>query len=253
MYVPSKMPAAHFFSIPVDISLDIDCRYIKETGTRVARRPAHTLFPTALHGSSSTFLRSLVLPPPFPLSPLLIITPTKLRIIVTLDIQYRTLPTQRAILPAAAAAAAALFLLYEIPPVENGVLVLLYQVAQARVARINQLKGREAAFVLGPWIRARFEHHVDEGVAELALGFGFAVDPADGGVERCVALDARDGVAFKIFLVEEVVDNVVCVWEREREHKRSAFWGCLGDNVDWGQGREGQEIGHVQFPLDAAS
>lgn len=42
------------------------------------------------------------------------------------------------------------------------------------------------------------------------LGFGFGVEPADGGVEGGVAFKAVCWVAFKVWLVEEEVDDFVC-------------------------------------------
>lgn len=97
----------------------------------------------------------------------------------------------------------------EVTGVEGGVLVLLNEVAEGGVAGVDELEGGKAALVLDARVGAGLEHHVDEGVAELALGRGFRVDPADGGVQGRVALEAVDGVAFEVGLVEEEVDDFV--------------------------------------------
>lgn len=99
----------------------------------------------------------------------------------------------------------------EVTGVLAGVDVLLDQVAELLVARVDELRGGEAALVLDARVGAGLEHHVDEVVTKGALGGGFGVDPADGGVQGGVAFLAVDGVAFEVGLVEEVVDDVVFV------------------------------------------
>lgn len=97
----------------------------------------------------------------------------------------------------------------EVAGVLAGVDVLLDEVAELLVARVDELRGGEAAFILDARVGAGLEHHVDEVVAKGALGGGFGVEPADGGVQGGVAFLAVDGVAFEVGLVEEVVDDVV--------------------------------------------
>lgn len=106
----------------------------------------------------------------------------------------------------------------EVTGVLAGVDVLLDQVAELLVARVDELRGGEAALVLDARVGAGLEHHVDEVVAKGALGGGFGVDPADGGVQGGVAFLAVDGVAFEVGLVEEVVDDVVFVMKLLLEH-----------------------------------
>lgn len=97
----------------------------------------------------------------------------------------------------------------EVAGVLAGVDVLLDEVAELLVARVDELRGGEAAFILDARVGAGLEHHVDEVVAKGALCGGFGVEPADGGVQGGVAFLAVDGVAFEVGLVEEVVDDVV--------------------------------------------
>lgn len=97
----------------------------------------------------------------------------------------------------------------EVAGVLAGVDVLLDEVAEFLVARVDELRGGEAALILDARVGAGLEHHVDEVVAKGALGGGFGVEPADGGVQGGVAFLAVDGVAFEVGLVEEVVDDVV--------------------------------------------
>lgn len=101
----------------------------------------------------------------------------------------------------------------EVAGVLAGVDVLLDEVAELLVARVDELRGGEAALVLDARVGAGLEHHVDEVVAKGALGGGFGVEPADGGVQGGVAFLAVDGVAFEVGLVEEVVDDVVFLCE----------------------------------------
>lgn len=103
--------------------------------------------------------------------------------------------------------------------------MLLDEFAEGRVAGVDELEGREAALVLDTRAGAGFEHHVDEGVAEFAVGLGFVVDPADGAVEGCVAFLAVDGVALKVWLVEEEVDYVVCGRVLELAFCFCMIWG----------------------------
>lgn len=60
--------------------------------------------------------------------------------------------------------------------------MLLDEVAQAGVGGVDKLEGGEAGLVAGSGGGAGLEHHLHEGVAELALRGGLAVDPADGAV-----------------------------------------------------------------------
>lgn len=132
----------------------------------------------------------------------------------------------------------------------------LYELAQARVARVDELVGRQAALVLDARVRAGLEHHVDEGVAELALRLGLAVDPPHRGVQRRVALDAVDRVALEAFLVEEVVDDVVCegVAEERRILVSGSILGLSGAKGSRAAGEKKKGMGQdVQFPLAAAS
>lgn len=162
-----------------------------------------------------------VLSSALPLGPLLLVTTAKLGIVVVVVIlilvvsanvirqgrsrsrrRWRGRTTRRS--DAAAAAD-----VDEVAGVLAGVNVLLDEVAELVVARIDELRGGEAALVLDARVGAGLEHHVDEVVAKGALGGGFGVEPADGGVQGGVAFLAVDGVAFEVGLVEEVVDDVV--------------------------------------------
>lgn len=87
--------------------------------------------------------------------------------------------------------------------------MLVDEAPQGRVGRVDELVGREAALVAQARVGAGLEHHADEGGAKLALRGGLRVEPADGGVKGRVALEAVDGVAFKVGLVEEEVDDFV--------------------------------------------
>lgn len=87
--------------------------------------------------------------------------------------------------------------------------MLLDEVPQVLVGGVDELVGRQAGLVLYARVGAGLEHHLDEGVAEWPLGGGLRVDPADGGVEGGVALEAGYGVAFKVGLVEEEVYDFV--------------------------------------------
>lgn len=71
-----------------------------------------------------------------------------------------------------------------------GVLVLLDELAQLLVGGVDELVRRQAGLVLDARVRPGLEHHLDEGVAKGSLGGWLRVDPADGGVEWGVALEA---------------------------------------------------------------
>lgn len=162
-----------------------------------------------------------VLSPALPLGSLLLVAATKLGIVVDIVIvvvgvnvvhQGRCRSGRRRGRRAAGRSdtvAAATADVDEVAGVLDGVDVLLDEVAELLVARVDELQGGEAALVLDARVGAGLEHHVDEVVAEGALGGGFGVEPADGGVQGGVALLAVDGVAFEVGLVEEVVDDVV--------------------------------------------
>lgn len=66
-------------------------------------------------------------------------------------------------------------------------------------------------------------------------GLGERVDEADGGVQGGVAFDARDGVAFKAFLVEEDVDDFVFVYTSVCNLTILALWDLvrLGPGKCW--------------------
>lgn len=168
---------------------------------------------------NSTLPSSPVLPPPLPLRPLLIITPTELSILITLispraaaaALQGRrpgsnpgeVRPTARDIGHAAGA-------LDKVALVQHGVLVLLDQVPEPGVPGVDELEGRQAALVPDARVRPGLEHHLHQGVAELALRLGLAVDPPYGRVEGRVALEPVGRVALEVVLVEEEVDDLVC-------------------------------------------
>lgn len=147
----------------------------------------------------------------------------------------------------------------EVAGVLAGVHVLLDEVAELLVARVDELRGCEAALVLDARVGTGLEHHVDEVVAKGALGGGFGVEPADGGVQGGVALLAVDGVAFEVGLVEEVVDDVVFLG--------SCFSIWVGFSFMNGGGEKGRFRGYIymrhegeaqtglyaQLPREAAS
>lgn len=87
--------------------------------------------------------------------------------------------------------------------------MLPYHVPQLLVARVDEVVRREAALVLHPGVGAGLEHHLDQGAAEGSLRRGLRVEPADGGVQRRVALEAGDGVTLEGGLVEEHVYDFV--------------------------------------------
>lgn len=99
---------------------------------------------------------------------------------------------------------------HEIPGVQLGVLVLLYEVLEAGVGGVDELDGGQARLVAHARAAAGLEHHAHEGVAEVALRRRLAVDPPDGAVQRGVALDPVQRVAFEVGGVEEGVDYFVC-------------------------------------------
>lgn len=181
------------------------------SSTPDSQRPIVDHSPYNTH-TSSTLLRRPILPSPLPLRPLFVITATELSIILTLHIQYRLIPRtrRRPSTTTIARRVRSRSLHNEVAAIEDRILVLLYEVAQRGVARVDELEGREPALVLDARVGPGLEHHVDQRVAELVLRGGLAVDPAHGGVQRRVAFGAGDGVAFEVFLVEEVVDDVVC-------------------------------------------
>lgn len=84
------------------------------------------------------------------------------------------------------------------------------EVTEFLVGGIHELDGGEAALVAEAWVGAGLEHHLDEGPAKGPLGGRFGVEPADGGVQRGVAVEAVERVALEVGLVEENVDDFVC-------------------------------------------
>lgn len=98
----------------------------------------------------------------------------------------------------------------EIAGVLIGVVLFLDKVAEGRVGRVDELESGEATLVADAGVGASLKHHLDKGVAELALGGGFRVEPADGGVEGGITLETVDRIAFEVGLVEEEVNDVVC-------------------------------------------
>lgn len=157
---------------------------------------------------------ALVLSPALPLGPLLLITAAELGVVVVIALGHAIDREPRGSVggPARRGRARGRAHVDEVACVLVGVLVALDEVAKFLVAGVDELEGGEAAFVLDARVGAGLEHHVDEVVAKGALGGGFGVEPADGGVQGGVALEAVDGVAFEVGLVEEVVDDVV--WKR---------------------------------------
>jgi hypothetical protein len=159
-----------------------------------------------------------VLPSALPLRSLLFITTAKLGVIVVILFfmsvnvirqgrscsrgRWRRRTTRRSNSAAAAD-------VDEVAGVLAGIDVLLDEVAEFLVTRVDELRGGEATLVLDARVGAGLEHHVDEVVTKGALGGGFGVEPADGGVQGGVAFLAVDRVAFEVGLVEEVVDDVV--------------------------------------------
>lgn len=151
---------------------------------------------------------AFLLPPPLEFYPLFFVTATELGIVVTLfGLDVGSSPLL----------ALGLVVLHidVVAGVQGGELVLADDVLELVVGGVDELDGGEPALVLDPGIRAGLEHHLDEGLAEFALGGGLRVDPADRGVEGGVALGAGDGVAFELGLVEEEVYNFVWI-ARER-------------------------------------
>lgn len=153
---------------------------------------------------------ALVLSPALPLGPLFLITATELGVVVVIALGHTIDRETRGLARGPwRGRAGGRTHVDEVACVLVGVLVALNEVAEFLVAGVDELEGGEAALVLDARVGAGLEHHVDEVVAEGALGGGFGVEPADGGVQGGVALEAVDGVAFEVGLVEEVVDDVV--------------------------------------------
>lgn len=124
--------------------------------------------------------------------------------------------------------------------------MLLNELAELLVGGVYELQGGDAAAVTGAWVGAGLEHHLDEGVAKLSLGRGFRVEPANGSVQRCVALEAVDGVALEVGLVKEEVDDFIyegrgsCVRLEERQEGEP-------------KSRLRKDGENEQFPREAAS
>lgn len=165
------------------------------------------LSPHRLLTPSSAFPGSLFLLPPLPLGSLLIVTPAKLGVIVVaFGLLWLGIQNATAVVGCRGRRRD------KVAAVQHGVLVLLNQLPQACVARIHQLVCRQARLVLDARVGAGFEHHLYQGVAKLTLGIGLAVDPSHGGMQGGVAFASGYGIAFEVFLVEEEVDDLVCVW-----------------------------------------
>ncbi len=105
--------------------------------------------------------------------------------------------------------AAAAHHLHKVAGILRRVQVLVNEAPQGRVGGVDELVRREAALVAQARVGAGLEHHADEGGAKVALRGRFRVEPADGGVQGRVPLEAVDGVALKVGLVEEEVDDFV--------------------------------------------
>lgn len=160
--------------------------------------------------------------PPLELSPLVLVATAELRIIVIFIITIIIPRGSKCIRTAAAllglgrrGRSSSRGLLDgpgidEIAGVEGGVLVLLDEVAQGLVARVDELVGGQAGAVAHPRAGAGLEHHLDQRVAELALRRRLAVDPADGAVQGRVPVRPVRRVALEVGLVEEQVDDLVC-------------------------------------------
>lgn len=150
--------------------------------------------------------------PPLPLGSFLLVTTAELGIIVIIIITttLALLPHSRRMVTTPLVVRGACVNGNKVARVLVRILVLLDELAQLDVARVDELQGRQAALVLDARVRAGLEHHLDEGLAKGALGGGLGVEPADGGVQGRVALEAVDRVAFERGLVEEEVDDFVC-------------------------------------------
>lgn len=142
--------------------------------------------------------------PPLKLGALLIIASTELSIVVAVS----GLSVREEV--RIARAALDLAGIHEVSLVETGVFVLLDQLFQRLVPRVHQLDRREFRLVLHARVRPGFQHHLHQGVSELALGGRLRVDPSDGGVEWRVTLYAVYGIALEVRLVEEEVYYLVC-------------------------------------------
>lgn len=139
-----------------------------------------------------------LLSPPLPLGSFLVIAPAKLCIIIIIIIT---------LLPNADHTVTANTRPWrtgtrgnhgdEIAGILARILVLPNQVPQFRISGIDELQGREPAFILDARVGPGLEHHLDEGGSKGSLGGGLGVEPADCGVERGVAFKAVDGVAFE--------------------------------------------------------
>jgi hypothetical protein len=97
----------------------------------------------------------------------------------------------------------------EVARVLGGELELADEVSKVLIGGVDELDGGETAAVLDPRVRAGLEHHLDERTAEFALLGGLRVEPTNGGVERGVLVDSGEGIALKLGLVEEEVDDLV--------------------------------------------
>lgn len=148
--------------------------------------------------------------PPLPLGPFLVVTTAKLGIIIITNTIALLPHSRRMVTTPPVVVGGARVDGNKVARVLVRILVLLDELAQLDVARVDELQGRQAALVLDARVGAGLEHHLDEGLAKGALGGGLGVEPADGGVQRRVALEAVDRVAFERGLVEEEVDDFVC-------------------------------------------
>ena len=184
--------------------------------------------------------------PPLPLRPLLLITAAELGILIALVLhgQHHAVH-RRAVLDDADVVTGVL----------AGVLVPLDQLAQRLVRGVDELHGGEAALVAQARVGPGLEHHLDQGGAEVALGGRLAVQPADGGVQRGVAVEAGEGVALEVGLVEEEVDDLICAPFRAVLVRGWFGWGYgrVLPAADEEEGKRGLLGEDEQFPREAAS
>jgi hypothetical protein len=120
-------------------------------------------------------------PPALPFGALLLIATAELRIVVVFLLLRRCRITDK---PTGGRALSRLDFVSadKVAGVKVSIFVLLNVIAQALVARVDELVRSEARLVAYAGRGAGLEHHVHKGEAELALGRGLAVDPTNGTV-----------------------------------------------------------------------
>lgn len=107
-----------------------------------------------------------------------------------------------------------IILLHHISTRLHSKLALLQYTPELRIPRIRQLDRLELRLIPYPGVAASIEQYLYNRVAVARpVGLVERVDVADGLMQGGVLFHAVDLVDFEAFLVEEDVDDFVCVWD----------------------------------------